>query len=39
MQRDPQGWHRFRIVGRHVLLVSDLGAVGQLVFQGAPPIP
>jgi hypothetical protein len=35
MQRDPQGWHRFRIVGRHVLLVSDLGAVGQLVFKGA----
>jgi hypothetical protein len=34
MQRDPQGWHRFRILGRQVLLVSDLRAVGHLLFEG-----
>jgi hypothetical protein len=38
MQRDPQGWHRFRILGRQVLLISDLRAVGHLVFQGPPPV-
>jgi hypothetical protein len=37
MQRDPQGWHRFRILGRQVLLVSDLRAVGHIIFQGPTP--
>jgi len=36
MQRDPKGWHRFRLMGRHILLVSDVRAVGQLVIQGPP---
>jgi hypothetical protein len=36
MQRDPTGYHRFRITGRNVLQISDLNAVGQLLWQVPP---
>jgi hypothetical protein len=37
MYRDPTGYHRLRITGRSVLQVSDVNAVGQILWQVPAP--